>query len=64
VPPGEWEGEDIVGEEIIPGERYYMVVVWKPTLEPEANLTNMGELIAQWKSKGPGFGQETRAIWD
>ncbi|KAK3365124.1 hypothetical protein B0T24DRAFT_598427 [Lasiosphaeria ovina] len=56
VPPGGWEGQVIVGEEIIHGEWYYMVV-WKPTLEPEGNLANMRELVAKWKAKVQASGQ-------
>jgi len=55
VPPGEWEADDIVGEEVIGGVRHYMVN-WKPTLEPEGNLGNMRELIEKWERNKAGMG--------
>jgi hypothetical protein len=42
----EWEAVEIIGEKMIEGKRYYRVD-WKPTLEPEENCVNMGELIEE-----------------
>lgn len=44
LPPGKWEGEEIVGEEIVDSELHNWIR-WKNTLEPESNLGNIRKLI-------------------
>lgn len=44
----EWEAFKIIGEELVDGEVHYMVA-WKPTLEPERNLTHLQGLLKEWK---------------
>lgn len=47
-PAGDWEAFKIIGEEVVDGKTHYMVA-WKPTLEPERNLTHMQDLLQAWK---------------
>ena len=50
ISPGEWEAEDIIGEEVINGRIYYMFA-WKPSLEPKSHARNAEELIKKWEAK-------------
>jgi hypothetical protein len=43
----DWEANAIIGQKCIEGRMYYLVA-WKPTFEPEENLSNMRALIDEW----------------
>ena len=46
----DWPVEEVIGEEMIDGKKYYWVV-WEPSLVSEADAANSKRLIEEWETR-------------